>query len=137
MSTQARPRLTEQEYFAWCKERALAAFRDNPRLIITHVAAQFDGFWLGIAEARRWAKNPGVFFLAQGVPALLAIIALYLNRKRLPPVSVAVFCAILIVYPLPYYLTAGAARYRHPIDGIIYLGAATLIVCYQRKKKPA
>jgi hypothetical protein len=126
--TQPPTPLTEAQYYAWCKERALAAFRENPRLLTTHLANQFSGFWLGIGEARRWGKNPAVFFIAQGLPALLALAALYLKRKQLPPTTIAVFCALLIVFPLPYYLTAGAARYRHPIDWTIYLGAAAIVM---------
>lgn len=129
-------RLTEQQYFAWCRERAIAAFREHPGLLLTHISNQFSGFWLGIGEARRWGKSPWLFFLVQGLPTLLALAALFLQRKKLHPTTLALFSAILILFPLPYYLTAGAARYRHPIDPILYLSAATLLIP-RRPRAPA
>ena len=119
--------LTEQQYFAWCKERVLAAFHDNPRLLLQQIATQFNAFWLGIAEAQRWSRNPILFFLAQGLPAIAGILGFYTARKRIAPDVLAILCTLLIIAPLPYYLAGGAARYRHPIDLPLYFGAAWLV----------
>jgi hypothetical protein len=131
--------LTEQQYFAWCKQRVFAAFRDQPRLLLHQVAEQFNAFWLGIAEARRWLRNPWLFFLAQGLPAIAGILGLFAARKKIPPIPLAALATLLILFPLPYYLTGGAARYRHPIDLPLYLGAAWLIyllIAIFRKRTP-
>ena len=115
--------LTEQEYFAWCRERALARLSE-PGVATGHVARQVDGFWLGLAEARRWHRSEAVFFLAQGVPFLLGITGLFLARRKLAAGALGMMVVMLLVLPLPYYLAGGAARYRHPLDVILYIGVA-------------
>jgi hypothetical protein len=118
--------LTEQEYFDWCKERVISATRENPGLMVHHIIDQFDSFWLGLAEARRWYKNPWIFFLAQGVPAIAGILGLFLARRLIAPPVQAILCGLLIVFPVPYYIADASSRYRHPIDLILYLGCAWL-----------
>ncbi len=106
--------LSEQQYFAWCKERVLAVFRDNPRLLLQHIATQFNAYWLGIAEAQRWSRNPILFFLAQGLPAIAGILGFYASRKRIPPDILALLCTLLIIAPLPYYLAGGRSPLPPP-----------------------
>jgi len=119
--------LTEQEYFDWCKERVLDAVRENPGLMVRHVIDQFDSFWLGLAEARRWYKNPWIFFLAQGVPAIAGILGLFLARRHIAAPVLAVLCGLLLVFPVPYYIADASTRYRHPIDLALYIGGAWLL----------
>ncbi len=119
--------LTEQEYFAYCKQRVLAEFRAHPNELFDHVATQIDAFWLGMAEARRWYKSQLMFFIAQGIPAIAGVLGLILARKRMAAGAFAAFLAMLAVFPLPYYLADASMRYRHPIDPILYLGIAWLL----------
>lgn len=113
--------LTEQEYFAFCRERSLTVL-GQPQYLATHVARQFNSFWLGLAEAQRWQRSPTLFFLAQGLPAILGILGWMLVRPRVAPAVLDALMMLLIVYPLPYYLAGGGARYRHPIDLVLYVG---------------
>lgn len=119
--------LTEAEYFDWTKEKVVAAARENPMAMVRHVVDQFDAFWLGIAEAKRWYKNPWVFFVAQGVPALVGIVGLYLARKRIAAPVLALLCGWLLVFPVPYYIADAGARYRHPIDFVLLMGCAWVV----------
>jgi hypothetical protein len=128
--------LTEQEFDDWTRHKVLAAARQDPGRMARHIIDQFDSFWLGIAEARRWYKNPWTFFLAQGVPAIGGIVGLYLARRRIAPPVLAVLCGLLLVFPLPYYMADASSRYRHPIDLILYFGcawAAWLILTRRRR----
>ena len=115
--------LTEQQYFAWCKERVLAsALFHDPGVMAGHVGRQVNGFWVGQAEAARWHRNQWVFFLAQGVPAMVGVLGIWVARKRMGVVVRNVLVTVLVAFPLPYYLAGGAARYRHPMDVVLYLG---------------
>jgi hypothetical protein len=118
--------LTEAEYYAYCRRRALARLAE-PGVAVSHVVTQANAFWLGLAEAWRWHRSAAVFFLAQGVPALVGLVGLFLARKTLAPHARAAVLVMLIVFPLPYYLTGGGARYRHPIDPILYIGIACAV----------
>ena len=123
MVRDGRP-LTELQYLAWCRDRSLAAISADPAAYARHIAAQIEAFWLGTNEALRWEKNLIPFWLAQGLPAILGLCGLLAARRRLDPRLRRMLLSILLIFPLPYYLTIGAARYRHPIDIIIYLGIA-------------
>ena len=120
-------KLREQEYDAWCRERAVAEFRLRPGSFWRDVAVQFNAFWLGVAEAIRWGRSVTMFFLAQGVPALLGLLGLVLARKRMAAGVGAALAGVLLVFPLPYYLAGGGMRYRHPMDVVIYLGIGWLV----------
>jgi hypothetical protein len=117
--------LTEQQYFAWCRERSWERL-SNPSVLLSHVGHQVNGFWIGVAEAERWHKNRWAFFLAQGLPFLCGIAGLWLARRRLDAPACRIFATMAIVLPLPYYLAGGAARYRHPLDPVLYIGMALL-----------
>jgi hypothetical protein len=127
--------LTEQEYFAWCRQRSLARL-STPSILIRHVSRQVDGFWLGDAEANRWHKNVWLFLAAQGIPALCGLAGLYLARRQISRAALGMILALLVILPLPYYLAGGAARYRHPLDALLYLGIALLAVRIFRRDPP-
>ena len=114
--------LTEQEYFAWSGERATAWVRENPGEYASHVLKQVESFWLGIDEALRWRKPWYKFFVPQGVPALVGLAGLWMARRRMPGAQWWALAAILALFPVVYYLTNAAMRYRHPVDVVLYLG---------------
>ena len=131
--------LTEQQYFALCRSRALASPEfQQPRAFLTYVGRNIDAFWLGLAEAQRWQRNPLLFFFAQGFPALVGLLGIFLARRQISAPVFRMVVALLVVFPLPYYLTGGAARYRHPLDILLYVGIAWFLksLAYKRKSAP-
>jgi hypothetical protein len=117
--------LTEQEYFAWCKERVLGSEEfSEPGRMTVHIMKNLGDFWVGYYEALRWHKSVLMFAVAQGIPALLAGLGLALARGRMGGRMWWAMVGMLVVFGLPYYVSGAAARYRHPLDLAIYLMAA-------------
>lgn len=148
------PTRGEGAYFQACRDQVLARIRQSPVEYATHVLKQVEAFWLGTNEARYWRRSETLFFFAQGLPAMLGIIGLLLARRwerkmwgkgqraegQLAGRSLAFLAIILLVFPLPYYFAGGAARYRHPIDVILYLGLGWFVFYVQSvlfRSKPA
>ena len=59
--------------------------------------------------------------------SILAFMGLVIGwRRKLP--GIVLFTILLVFPPLPYYLTHGENRYRHPIEPEIMLLAAYTVV---------
>lgn len=95
-------------------------------------SASGDSLTFGPAFPRTWAGLPvtglkrvkNLFFLSS---SLLAIGGLLLGFKRRVR-SVWLFAALLLSYPLSYYITCTEPRYRHAIEPELVILAVFLIL---------
>jgi hypothetical protein len=120
-------RLTEAEYLQWCRERVLSAAGADPMRMVGHVLGQVDAFWLGEGEARRWGGNPWAWFLVQGVPAVAGVAGVWMGRRGMGRGVAGLMGGILLVYPLPFYVSGATAQVRHPVDALLALGCGWLM----------
>ncbi|HET9399476.1 MAG TPA: hypothetical protein VFO34_00870, partial [Candidatus Acidoferrales bacterium] len=76
--------------------------------------------------ARFWliGRN-GLIYLVAPL-AILGIVGLCVALRRAVPAA-PLLALILIVYPLPYYITHPDMRYQHPIQPILTILAAYLL----------
>jgi hypothetical protein len=65
------------------------------------------------------------------VGALCGILALSRSRN----IYAFPLAGVVIVYPVIYYVTHTALRYRHPIDPVVLLLSATLVAALVQKGK--
>lgn len=125
----------ELQYFSEKGAVARDYILQNPGLFIKNSLVRYISFWVG---------NVHAFWL--GVP-LLSLVglagAVLLLRDGNP--WTGVYVIMLVVYPLPYYVTHADLRYRHPIEPILAICAAYAITAIQQRglwnshsqKKPA
>jgi 4-amino-4-deoxy-L-arabinose transferase-like glycosyltransferase len=113
----------------WAK--AVGFMRTHPRLEITLFARRFVATWTGVEkpiEGFRDADSPLVRLVLisntlAALGALCGIVALLRSRN----IYVFPLTAGPIVYPVIYYVTHTALRYRHPIDPALLLLAAIAV----------
>ena len=114
----------ELRYSAWRGELARQAIRaDLPRffrLCLTRVYY----FWFGVPNAD---FSPLVNFgrgLNYGLTSLAGLLGLALAlRRRIP--GAGLFAAAFLLLPAAYYITTAHARFRHPLEPLITLLAAS------------
>ena len=122
----------------WSK--AVSFMRAHPRLEITLFARRFVATWTGAEnpiEGFRDADSPLVRLVLisntlAAIGALCGILALVRSRN----VYAFPLAASPIVYPVIYYVTHTALRYRHPIDPALLLLAAIAVAALLRKRDP-
>jgi hypothetical protein len=69
---------------------------------------------------------------------LLGFIGFFLIPKRVGKLQFRIWCTVFVFYPLMYYIVPWAARYRVPIDWMIWLPAGLLVcVLFEKKRVPA
>ena len=120
----------------WAK--AVGFMRAHPRLEITLFARRFVATWTGVEnpiEGFRDADSPLVRLVLISntlavLGALCGIVALVRSRN----VYAFPLAAGPIVYPLIYYVTHTALRYRHPIDPVVLLLAAIAVAALLPKR---
>ncbi len=119
--------LGEHRYNEWCRHRAIAWMRANPRAAAGRALQRYADYWVGpygLDRPRIYFAAGGVDagkLLMQGLPVLLALLGLALSLRRRSPAGALAAWAFLLV-PLPYIVTqAGDPRYRHPLDPLIFL----------------
>ncbi|SRR5579871_397582 len=124
-------RMREREAIQWVKE--------NPRNFITLTAKRVSYFWDGTSMHFRtsipWYWAPESYAIAS---FLLLPAVLIARRRRLR--AWPMFLGLLLLYPVPYYLTFTQARYRHPIEPLMLLliaYAGVECVRYARALRPA
>jgi 4-amino-4-deoxy-L-arabinose transferase-like glycosyltransferase len=112
-------RLGERAYMAQKQALAMASVRQHKRVFVEATARRILRYWTGY-----WSFSPAYLQLepldVPNVPfcTVLTIFALFgivmwpsKERSKLLP-----FAALLIVFPLPYYLTHASMDYRQPIE---------------------
>lgn len=85
--------------------------------------------WLDVGGAKRalFAKIMNVRRPLFALSSVLAFIGLVIGWRRQVP-GMVVFTILLLLPPLPYYLTHGENRYRHPIEPEIMLLASYAVL---------
>ncbi|HLK48310.1 MAG TPA: glycosyltransferase family 39 protein [Bryobacteraceae bacterium] len=121
---------------AYMREKERAATRymlAHPRHEFTLISGRFVAFWAGgsasplkdFATARsNWFRYVLIFNLAVALGALAGL-GRMVRARSVYLIPVAVFPVVL---PWAYYLTLALPRYRHPIDPVLMLLAATAVV---------
>jgi hypothetical protein len=94
--------------------------------------------WLDVGGTKRalFAELMNLRRPLFALSSILAFIGLVIGWRRQLP-GIVLFTILLVLPPLPYYLTHGENRYRHPIEPeIMLLAAYTLVTAieYSRKK---
>lgn len=113
-------KMGEIAYVRWREREALQWVEENPRDFIALTAKRVSYFWDGSSMHYRtripwyWAPASYVLISFLLLPALLIA-----RRRRL--LAWPMFLGLLLLYPVPYYLTFTQARYRHPIEPIMIL----------------
>jgi hypothetical protein len=126
----------EIAYLQLKKQQAEAFIVAHPLEFWTRVAQRVFYFWastpeswldLGGSKRALIAKAMNIRRPLFALSSILALIGLVIAwHRRLP--SRILFAILLIFPPIPYYLTHGENRYRHPIEPEIMLLAAYAIV---------
>jgi 4-amino-4-deoxy-L-arabinose transferase-like glycosyltransferase len=96
---------------------AKSFIRDHPAQFVANTLKRIGRFWfIGLN---------GLLYLVAPLAAFgIAGLAIALRRK-VP--AAGMFGIILLVYPLPYYLTHPDMRYQHPIQPLLVILAAALV----------
>lgn len=113
-------RMGEVAYNKERLERARGWILSHPQRFVQLTAQRFINFWFP-PMMRLWQG------LVLGLYSVLGIagVILFLRTR----ISTAwLFAAVLIVFPLPYYLVASMPRYSYPVEWILLLFSAWLIV---------
>jgi 4-amino-4-deoxy-L-arabinose transferase-like glycosyltransferase len=114
----------EPSYVRWKMNDALAWVRQSPWNFVERTARRAVYFWdgsdMGYRPAVAWYWMPWSF-IALNVLTLPAL--LVAHRRGLH--AWTLFFSALLLYPLPYYLTASQVRYRHVIEPLMLL-----LVCF-------
>jgi hypothetical protein len=119
--TQEYQRLGEMEFVSLMKDRLFTYVRQNPKEFLAASAGRFEQFWT-VPKRFRW------FTVLLSVLAWAGIfLGLRNHRDETVPIAAA-----MIFYPAVFYISYVFARYRYPIDPLIYLMAAYAITCFLR-----
>jgi hypothetical protein len=109
-------RLGEIAFGDVSKQRALSYIRAQPLEFFHKTVRRIGEFWV---------YPEGGFGLSFYL-SLCTLLGLCLMFK-VQPWPAAFFALVLIVYPIPYYVSFVFSRYRYPIEPIMYLSTAFLI----------
>jgi hypothetical protein len=105
--------------------------KKRPRAFFKNVADRFEDTWAATYDSRvePWIVTLGLsradvwFCLAFSIISIAGmIVALLANWQDALPLAMC-----LCLFPIPYYVTHTALRYRHPIDPFITIFAAYAI----------
>lgn len=126
-------RLGEVAYMAKKENDAFLFMRTHPVDTLTFVFRRFVQNWLGVMDAPAdvWAHSSlkiKALFLLNALLSLLTLLgARFAYRARLP--EAFPFAAVLLVFPLVFYLTHSSPRYRFPIDSIMLILSVYTVAC--------
>ncbi len=110
-------RIGEGAYVDEMKDRLLEYVRHGPEKFLADAMRRVIPFWTA----------PGYFFWVTLPLALLSIGGLILGF-RYHGTNVLSFALVLGLYPAPYYLSHTYARFRYPIEPLMFVMAAYCIV---------
>ena len=114
----------EIPYINFYTNQALSYVRQNPQSFVKRTGHRFVQIWTGgvFAYLSRLSAPPRDLQMV----ALLSLISFFgmvlavFRRMREWPL----FAALMLLYPLPYYVTMPSARYRHPIEPVMVMMSA-------------
>jgi hypothetical protein len=102
----------EVQFAADLEGQTLSFIRSNPRAFVRLTGDRIAAFWVLPSQQRPYSV--ALLLLALG-----GVVQAWRRRKRW-----AAFASVLALYPLVYYVTYSFARYRYPIEPIMYSLAA-------------
>jgi 4-amino-4-deoxy-L-arabinose transferase-like glycosyltransferase len=120
-------RLGELQFIENSKQQVLLYIHDHFAEFVEQTLHRIGQFW--ILPEGLWGLS---FFLSLAAFAGLCVMA----KRKLP--AVFPFLIVLAAYPVTYYISYTFSRYRHPVEPVMYMSAAFLLVeiaqRLQRKK---
>ena len=103
----------EMAYVAERKSEALAFIRDDSSRFVILCFKRCEYFWAGLPRGTfAHTISANFLYFLSSVLAILGLVRAL--RKRLPGAWLMFW--LVVLYPLPYYMTFVLARYRHPIE---------------------
>jgi 4-amino-4-deoxy-L-arabinose transferase-like glycosyltransferase len=121
--------LGELRYMAAKQRQAVAFITRHRDIFVRATATRVLYFWFDVESLDRILHFPEVLF---GIPALFAFAGLSLASLRREP-TVFPFAAVVVVFPLVYYVTHPDARFRHLIEPeVLVLAAYGGLAAWQR-----
>jgi hypothetical protein len=136
-------RLGETVYLEHCLREAVAFLAEDPGRGLGLCLRRVQIFWLGVFGPQNgWSGHMKVGFavswlksLSLWVPFAAAAVGLVIALRRRRPVGLLVL--MLLMMPLPYYLTHADERYRYPIEPVlVILGSYALSCLFTRNGRP-
>lgn len=124
-------RVGEVNYNRYCLAQALAYIRGNPMQFVRLSLKRLGYFWLGDwGEEKEWLGNlsKGIPYalmikkLSYVVPVLFLAVGLFTAWRRKQDITLPLL--LLLVFPLPYYVTHVLVKYRYYIDVVILVLAS-------------
>jgi hypothetical protein len=118
----------EPNYNREKQRQAIAFIETHPRVFVKNVGTRFADTWAATYDSRvePWVVTLGLsradvwFCLGFSVVSVAGMmIALWADWQAVLPLAVC-----LLVFPIPYYITHTALRYRHPIDPFLTIFSA-------------
>ncbi len=111
-------RLGEYEFVRQSGYEAKAFVKEHPSEFLKLCGSRFLSFWDGRSLEFNPAKGyaPWMILLTS---ALAAFGWLFMMRAQLP--GAGLLGAVVLLYPLPYYITYPMVRYRHAVEPILVL----------------
>ena len=115
----------EPNYNREKQRQAIAFIETHPRVFLRNVSARFEDTWAATYDSR---EEPWIFVLHLSRMdvwfclsfSTLSFVGMMLawraNGRDCWPLAMC-----LLVFPIPYYITHSALRYRHPIDPFLTL----------------
>jgi len=126
----------EMGYVAEKKRLSLEFLRDQPGLYLRLTARRFVYIWTGFWSLRSdyLAGEPFAFWNI-GFSTILLILMLAGIRRALytETMNTIPLLAVLVCYPLVFYVAHAATEYRHPIDPIVVIFIGVLIARSQEE----
>lgn len=115
----------EHQYFKDCMQEALTWWRAEPWRVLGSCARRVKWFWIGrYPPGQSWAvrglKIVGLTLV--GLLALAGAVHCVLCRREC-----WILLGTMLIFPLPYYTTVLAVRYRVPLEPVLLLMAAWLL----------
>lgn len=113
--------LGELNYDRYSMRRATAFITANPRKFLDLIGLRIQAWWLGYSSTftanLQTARRLGTIKRAAVlIPLPLLFFGIY--RAWRSGIMISPLVAILLIYPLPYYLMDAAERYKFPIEPV-------------------
>lgn len=130
---QRMQRMGEIRYMQGMQDAAVRYIREHPGTFAANTARRFVYFWAGKPQ---WTIVAGYDLsparhMAFLLTALFPCMGLWLALRRKRP-AMGLFAAILLIFPLPYYVAHSTPRYRHPIEPLMLL--LTVYLVYEGRR---
>jgi 4-amino-4-deoxy-L-arabinose transferase-like glycosyltransferase len=117
-------RVDEADRNAFYLRKAISFIGENPLRFVELTLKRISLFWISIRELSGWQER--ISMIAYFFVLASAAFGFWLSRQGYPGVYLILF--ILLLFPLPYYLTYAALyRYRFPIEPILMIFSGYVI----------